>query len=103
LLGSQNAESYIDTLEDNFINEYLTAQDQLGHKLTFMQDNAPCHKAKVVIDYFQKYDVKLMDWPPQSPELNPIENLWAIGKARRRKKFRIQTTKSELVDQIFDI
>jgi len=45
LKGSQNAESCIQTLEDNFINEYMAAQDELEHKSTFMQDNAPCHKA----------------------------------------------------------
>jgi hypothetical protein len=45
----------------------------------------------------------LMDWPLQSPDLNPIENLWAIVKARRAKKFRFPTTREELIDQIFDI
>jgi transposase len=103
LEGSQNADSYIDTLEDNFIDKYLAAQDHLGLKLMFMQDNAPCHKAKKVMEFFKEYDVKLLEWPPQSPDLNPIENLWAIVKARRAKKFKIPTTRDELIDQIFDI
>ena len=35
--------------------------------------------------------------------MNPIENLWAIIKARRKKKYGVPTSKNELIEQIFDI
>ena len=39
-----------------------------------MQDKALSHKAKSVMSYVQQQEFEIMDWPPQSPDLNPIEN-----------------------------
>jgi transposase len=44
--------------------------------LHFMQDNAPIHTSNELKAWFADNGVKLLDWPPYSPDLNPIENLW---------------------------
>jgi len=51
-----------------------------------MEDNAPVHK-KVCIPVRLELAMKCYQHPPNSPDLNPIENIWAYIKDRISKKF----------------
>uniref|UniRef100_A0A8C5FVX7 Transposase n=1 Tax=Gadus morhua TaxID=8049 RepID=A0A8C5FVX7_GADMO len=77
-----NAAVYQEVLE-HFM---LPATDQLygGDDFIFQHDLAPAHSAKSTSTWFKDHGIPLLDWPANSPDLNPIENLWGIVKRKMR-------------------
>eukprot|EP00477_Mikrocytos_mackini_P003296 GAHX01004137.1.p2 GENE.GAHX01004137.1~~GAHX01004137.1.p2 ORF type:complete len:122 (-),score=20.94 GAHX01004137.1:72-437(-) len=66
----------------------------------FQQDNAPCHVSVFSKKFFEDNKVALMDWPACSPDLNPIENLWAILSGMIYKGGRVFSSKKELTERV---
>jgi hypothetical protein len=62
----------------------------------FQQDNDPKHTSEKTWNFLDSKGIDYMDWPPYSPDLNPIENLWAILKQRMKGR------KCKNVDQLWD-
>ena len=65
----------------------VPAADQLfgDNEFIFQQDLAPPHSAKSTQAWCENCHVHVLDWPANSPHLNPIENLWGIVKKKLHK------------------
>ena len=70
---------YIETLENYLLLsiELLVPDPQNLESFVFQQDNAPCHRAKIVKIWMVEKGITATDWPPFSPDSNPIENIWS--------------------------
>ncbi len=82
LKSTVNAAIYQEILE-HFM---LPSADKLYRDADFIfqQDLAPAHTAKGTKSWFNNHGVTVLDWPANSPDLNPIDNLWGIVKRKMR-------------------
>ena len=71
--GRLNADGYKNILQTKMLPD---AARLIGNRFVFQQDNASIHTARTVRQWFLNNDVTVLDWPPRSPDANPIENLW---------------------------
>jgi transposase len=57
-----------------------------------MDDNVRPHLARIVVRYLEQVGIRLLPWPVNSPDLNPIEHVWHfLGKRVRRRQPRRET------------
>ena len=88
---TMNGQRYLDLLKNK-----LELHMAVHNCTVFMQDGAPCHRAKIVTQFLKSKKIRILDWPGNSPDLNPIENLWSILKDKVSKK---QPTSAKMLEQ----
>ena len=93
--GRMNGSMFIEILEKN-LQESATS---LGHgrNLMLQHDNDPKHTAKLTMEWFENNGITTLNWPSQSLNLNPIENLW------NTLKFKIQKRNPQNIKQLEEL
>ncbi|KAL4480962.1 hypothetical protein ABPG72_020143 [Tetrahymena utriculariae] len=77
--GKLDQEKYIQVL-----TEFMKKAKNIKYDY-FVQDNAPSHRGKKVLDFFKQKRINLLPWASQSPDANPIELVWNALKQQLSK------------------
>lgn len=82
--GIMRKEQYLNILQQN-LPKVIQNMGIAPKKCIFQQDNDPKHTSILVKNWMEKQNFQSLKWPPQSPDMNPIENLWSYVKSQLAK------------------
>ena len=95
--GNMDSDEYVNILANHFIPWVDNYPNSI-----FQQDGASCHTSTYTVWWMRTHNIPILDWVAQSPDLNPIENLWNHLDSQVRKRKPVPRSKQELIEVIQD-
>ena len=75
-----NGSKYAELLEEELPPSITKFKRVWNQPYILMEDNARFHKTAIPEEVKARFKWEILEWPPYSPDLNPIENVWAEVK-----------------------
>ena len=76
-----------------------------GKDFTFQENNSPVHKAWEVKNFLKSFQIKFLDWPNKSPDLNIAKDVWKLlsdsiydGPSNKSKAFLVERMKEAIMN-----
>jgi hypothetical protein len=96
--GKINSSRYCEVLEEHLFPFYTVVKETLGEEPWFMDDNSKVHNSAATRIFKNELGIRTLEWPSQSPDISPIENLWKLWKDRIEKACPQPTNREELIE-----
>ena len=95
IIGTMKVSFYANILDNEFLQtlEYYGLEKE---EIVFQHDNDPKHTSRIARQWLKDNEVNVLEWAAQSPDLNPIEHLWAHLRQQLAKTKPAPTNINEL-------
>lgn len=84
--GTMNSEQYVKVIKSKLLPTIQDWTTEEHKEWIFMQDGASCHTSRKAKEFLVRSKLELLSWHGNSPDINPIENMWALLKTKTAMK-----------------